>query len=179
MAVEDDDLLYEFQTLMSARRSCNDQECVEGTFSYEGNKVVVHWEPGGFTAYSSAVGSMEELIETFESSFWVPRVYVAEDEQRLEFERVYPTSYSDEWDVPVIKGATKNMGFYARDEPFPGFPEDETGFSVFSDRQSFEYNAIVADQIHAVFPELFECDVEVLAEDVTSFGMARREKLGL
>ncbi len=175
---ERDRLLDEFETIDNVNRFYTDEVSVMGTFKYEGNCVVVYWEPEGFALYSSAPGSKEEIAETFEKYIPVSELYISESQgEQLDFERTYCVNYNLDFGDVMVKGVARNLGFCAGGEQATGFPEDETSFSVFSDSYHFEYSAELVDHLHEVFPEIFEENVEVLVEDITGFALGNRETL--
>lgn len=178
---EDDELLYSFQTLHSVNRFFGEDGLyATGTFGYNGNKAVVHWEPGGFTVYSSTDMSATDSAEVFDKHFPPEEVHVREDggnvsgAEEHNFEQVYPNHYQDSWDVDVVKGFTEFFGFCTTNDSTERFPDGENIFWVYSDAENFRYKIESTAGIRDAFPEILGTGVEeeVFLEDIADFATA-------
>jgi hypothetical protein len=173
-----DPALYEFQTLHSIERSYQDDLYAVGIFGYRGNKLLVHWEPGGFKIYGSTEEEMTDVAREFERQFPFPEFYGSQGGPD-EFEKIRPYGYELDWEFEAVKGVGDMFGFVATSKESGKFPEGENIFWVFSNDESFRQTAESSRSVHDVFPELMGLDEEhaVLLEDATSFAMARRDKV--
>lgn len=174
----EDPALYDFQTLHSVQRTYEDDLYAIGTFGYRGHKLLVHWEPGGFTIYGSTEEEMADIAQGFEQKFPFPEFYVSENGMD-EFEKIHPYGYSLDWDFEAVKGVGETFGFVATDFESAKFPDGENIFWVFSDDENFKQTAESSRGVKDVFPELMglQDEHEVILEDATSFAMARKDKV--
>ncbi|MFB6147298.1 MAG: hypothetical protein ABEJ66_00285 [Candidatus Nanohaloarchaea archaeon] len=174
---QEDELLYDLQTLHSVNRRFEDQLYVVGTFGYRGEKLIVNWKPGGFTVYGSTDSEVEEIARTFEEYFPITELYVSEEGEELE--QVFPNHYQDSWDVEAIRGLTEVFGFSALDREVDRFPDGEKQFWVFTDRENFDSTTEATRGVEDVFPELLDTGQEgnVLLEEATDFALMEENRL--
>lgn len=172
-----EELLNRYETLTKVNKQVSEHPYAVGTFNYDENKIIVHWEKDGFSVYSSTAKTIADTVGTFEQHYQLDKITISED-KGTSFTPVKPNHYNDEWDVEIVKGYNEYFGFCANSGKTSRFPENEQVFWVFSDEKSFKHITDSIGSVHDVFPKLLGVsDDEKLFDEVVEFAMARPRRI--